>query len=184
VASGISVCPALVFSVPAGTYYMQTQKSTAGTITAYFLQVKFLSDLGVESEPNDISLQATQLPGADHFVFGEHQVGADLDYYEITLPSWTKSVRAEVLEGDALETCESLGIDSFLTLLNAAGTPLASDDDDGRGRCSTIDGTGAIPRDANAHNLAAGVYYLQVKASPFANAGGATFNYRLAVTIR
>ena len=42
----------------------------------------------------------------------------------------------------------------------------------------------ATPQDAFAHNLAAGVYYLRVDASPVCNGANCQFNYRLAVTIR
>ena len=98
-----------------------------------------------------------------------------------------KSVRAEIIEGNTAETCESLGIDSFLTLYDANGVAIATDDDAGRGFCSLIDGTGAVPANAGAHGLAGGVYYLAVEAAPFAQAPGDTsgqFVYRLAVTIR
>lgn len=90
---------------------------------------------------------------------------------------------AEVVEGDASKTCESNGIDSYLTLHSSMGTSLVTDDD-GRGYCSAIDGTGVSPRDSAAHNLAAGTYYLEVKRSSLYTAPADVFNYKLAVTIR
>ncbi|MEO5729012.1 MAG: DVUA0089 family protein, partial [Byssovorax sp.] len=184
-ASGISAnCPALVVaSVVPGTYYIQAQKTTAGTIAAYLLQVKYLTDLGNEVEPNDTRPQGTPMPGGDVVILGDHQASADVDYYAITFTS-TKSIRAEVIEGDALKSCDAKAIDSAIALFNAAGTSLVTDDDDGRGYCSAIDGTGATPRDSAAHNLAAGTYYLQVIKSSISTPPADVFNYRLAVTVR
>src|SRR5829696_1728492 len=113
------------------------------------MQLAIQSDSGAEIEPNDALLQATDFFGTDVFVFGGHQVVADSDYYEITVPAGA-SIRAEIIEG-AAETCESNGIDSNLELINASGLQLVSDDDDGRGYCSQIDGTGAAGfKDAGA----------------------------------
>jgi hypothetical protein len=165
-----------------GTYYLRTQRAS-GTLAAYFLQVKYLNDLGSDVEPNDVGAQAMPAPGSDVVIYGDHQIGADVDYYAVTLPAG-KSIRAEVIEGDTLETCESNGIDSYLTLYNSIGTSLVTDDDDGRGLCSAIDGTGATPRDSAAHDLATGTYYLKVIRSPAYTTPGDLFNYRLAVTIR
>ena len=96
-------------------------------------------------------------------------------------------IRAEVVEGDrAAETCESFGIDSRLTLFDQSGLQLADDDDDGRGYCSTIDGSGATPLDAAARNSSASVqtYYLMVRRSTFASTTQGAFVYRLQVTLR
>ena len=175
VASGISGCAALVFSVAPGTYYLQT---TGAAVGVYFMQVKFESDKGSELEPNDTLINANAFGGTDSFIAGVRPAGGtDIDWYAITLPTSGLSVRAETIEGGAT-TCESNGVDTKLALFNAAGTSLVTDDDDGRGFCSAIDGTGATPRDAAAHNLPAGTYYLQV--------GGysAISVYRLVMTIR
>lgn len=89
-----------------------------------------------------------------------------------------------------METCESNGVDSRITLYDPTGVQLVDDDDDGRGFCSQIDGTGSggpTPtfRDANAHNLPAGTYLVQVRASTFAQATAAgQFTYRLVATER
>jgi cysteine-rich repeat protein len=182
IASGIKACAALVAALDAGTYYVQVEKTgNNAAIPIYSFDVKFETPAGNEVEPNDALAQATSVAGSDVWVFGNHQVVADSDYYALTVPAG-KSIRAEVIEGDATETCESKGIDSYLNLFNAAATLLAMDDDDGRGYCSAIDGTGAVPRDAGARALAAGTYYLQVKATGSGASG--QFNYKLAVTIR
>ena len=178
-AGGISGCAALIVSLAPGTYYIQ---AAAGAVGTYQMQVAFLADKGVETEPNDMQATASTLAGREVFVLGGHQVGADLDYYAVTVPAGT-SIRAEVTEGSA-ETCEALDVDSFLTLFNSAAVSLVTDDDDGRGYCSAFDGTGATPRDSGARNLAAGTYYIQVKASSLASITGAQFEYRLTVTVR
>ena len=184
--AGIGNCSAYVASLPAGTYYARVGASS-GTIAAYRLQIKFQSSQGSETEPNDTLATANGnvSGGVDVFVFGDHQVGADQDWYAITVPAGA-SIRAEVIEGSTAETCEGLGIDSRLTLYNAGGTQLVDDDDDGRGFCSAIDGTGTgvAAADSGARNLAAGTYYLQVRASGSASATGAQFDYRLVVTVR
>ncbi|APR75570.1 Multiple EGF-like-domain protein 3 precursor [Minicystis rosea] len=186
VASGISAnCPALVVDLAPGTYYLQVAKTASGTVAAYHLQVKFEANNGNEVEPNDTRPTATPKAGTDFFVYGDHQTGTDIDVFEVTVPPGAlRSIRAEVIEGDTSKTCESGGIDSFLTLYSATGTSLVTDDDDGRGFCSAIDGTGASPRDSGAHNLSPGKYYLELKRSSLYTSPDDIFNYKLAVTIR
>jgi len=112
-------------------------------------------------------------------------VNTDADVYAITVPAGAR-IRAEIVEGDRpTETCEGNGIDSRLTLLDENGVTLVDDDDDGRGFCSMIDGTGAAPLDAAAKNATSTdkTYYLVVRA--FAQTGAAgQFVYRLQLTIR
>jgi len=180
--AGIGVCPALVVYLDAGDYYVQASKSTSGTIAGYFLQVKFETDAGNEAEPNDSQATASTLPGSDTYVWGGHQVGTDVDVYAVTVTAG-RSIRAEVIEGGS-ETCESNGIDSHLTLYSPAYVSLGTDDDDGRGYCSKIDGTGTTSVDSFAHNLAAGTYYLVVNKSSLASGADGEFDYRLVVTVR
>ncbi|MFT3771987.1 MAG: pre-peptidase C-terminal domain-containing protein [Minicystis sp.] len=119
------------------------------------------------------------------YVLGGHLTNSDSDFYAITVPAGA-SVRAEIIEGGS-ETCESNDIDSRLSFYNTANTstPLTEDDDNGRGYCSLLDGTGGTPSNPPAHNLAAGTYYLQVRASVVSQSGTAgQFDYRLVVTIR
>jgi cysteine-rich repeat protein len=185
--SGMSSCSALVLSVAAGTYYVGVeQQGNTAAIPAYLLQVRVEQAAGSEAEPNDAKAGATAVSGADAFVIGGHQSNTDTDFFAITVPPG-QSVRAEVIEGSTAETCESLDIDSYLTLYDANGVAIAQDDDSGRGFCSLIDGTGPSPATPGAGNLAGGTYYLAVEAAPFAQSPTDTsgqFDYRLVITIR
>jgi cysteine-rich repeat protein len=184
--SGISTCSALVVSLAAGSYFVSVEERTGALpIAGYLLQVKVEASAGLEIEPDDARSTATPLPGSDVVIGGDHALGTDADFFAITVPAG-KSLRAEIVEGDA-ETCESGEVDSFLTLFDATGLALGGDDDSGRGFCSRVDGTGATPADAYAHDLAAGTYYLLVEAAPSAQAPGDTtgqFAYQLAITLR
>jgi cysteine-rich repeat protein len=195
-ASGISGCAALVFGLGKGVHYLQVEETgTNAPVAAYALQARFPSDLGLESESSgtiatndtaataEVALMATR----DGVIFGDHTVSVDADYYAITVPSGA-GVRAEIIEGyRQFITCESKDMDSALTLYAANGTTQkVSDDDDGRGFCSMIDGTGTNPLDLNARNTSGSteVWYLAVRASGVANPNATSFGYRLAVTIR
>ncbi|MDI3287342.1 DUF4215 domain-containing protein [Polyangium sp. 15x6] len=182
--SGIQSCGALVSSLPAGTFYVQVEETgTDSTVTEYRLEVNVQSSGGSESEPNDTAMNANVLSGSDVFILGGHQAAGDIDVYRLTVPPG-KSIRAEVIEG-GLETCESDEVDSRLTLFDAAWNELADDDDDGRGYCSLLDGSGSMPLDPGAASLAGGSYHLAVRASQYASpATAAEFDYRLVVTIR
>jgi cysteine-rich repeat protein len=182
--SGIKSCSAIVVYLAAGTYYIQAEQA-AGTLTIpkYLLRAKFETDGGSEVEPNNTQATATAIAGVDTYVLAAHPTAGDDDYYAVTVPAGM-SIRAEVIEGDLITTCESNNIDSYLTLYNAAATSLVTDDDSGRGYCSAIDGTGATPSYSGAHNLAAGTYYLKVTPSGFVTPPADVFNYRLVVTVR
>ncbi len=183
--SGISTCSAIAYAPTAGTYYIEVEETgNNATIAAYRLHTTVISAVTTESEPNDIQAQANVLSGLERVAVGNHSVSTDADWYAITVPAGN-SVRAELIEGNiAAETCESNGVDSQITLFNPAGAQLVADDDEGRGFCSMIDGTGSAPLDAAAHNLAAGTYYLRVQASSSAVGAAAQFDYKLVVTIR
>jgi cysteine-rich repeat protein len=186
---GIGNCAALVLYLNAGTYYAQVELvSSTATLAAYKLQVAVQTDRGSESETpgNDTYQQANGLPGSDVYIFGGHQGAGDFDTFAVYVPAG-KSIRAEVIEGSTAETCESQGIDSRLRLYGPTGTDLGNVDDIGRGYCSLMDGTGATPTHAYAHNLATGgVYYLRVEASSPTSTTNLNeyFDYRLVVTIR
>ncbi len=190
---GIGNCGGVVLYLAPGTYYAQVKNTVA--VSLYYLQIEFATDAGSESEPanmsgvNDTVATASVNFGAGQssFVFGDHTLNADSDVYTVTVPAGAK-IRAEVIEGDrATETCESNGVDSELTLYDQTGAQLVTDDDDGRGFCSAIDGNGTVPLDAAAKNATATTqtYYLQVRQShtiTMADTGG-QFTYRLSVTI-
>lgn len=188
--SGIGSCSSLIFPVPAGQSYIQVEETgNNAAIPLYLLDIKALTSVGTETEPNEVQAQASNniQAGTDVFVFGNHPNATDIDFYSITVPPCGGSLRLEIIEGDrAVETCESNGIDSFLTLFDSAGNQLDTSDDDGRGFCSLIDGTGSAtaPLDVGAKDLSPGTYFVQVKSSPLANMAQATFDYRLVATLR
>ncbi len=182
---GIRQCGSILMPLAAGGYYIRNEeRGNNATVPFYTLRVTFMTNSGSEAEPNDALGQANLISVPPSFIFGDHSVNTDSDYYVLTLAAG-QSVRAEIIEGDrAVETCESNGVDSRLTLYNSVGTILVDDDDDGRGFCSLIDGRGTTPLDFNASNLPAGIYYLQVRASSFSQTSPAgQFIYRLAIEL-
>ncbi|MEP7121493.1 MAG: DUF4215 domain-containing protein [Byssovorax sp.] len=184
--SGIGSCSALELNLASGGYYLRVQPSgNVTTIAGYTLEVDVQPTVGAESEVNDAMASADVFAMLDAFMTGSHLVAADVDFYKLTIPAGaSKSLRAEILEG-AIESCESGGIQSRLTLFDAGAMQLADDDvGQGRGLCSLVDGTGTAPLQAGAHALAPGVYYLRVAASSAAVGAAAQFDYRIAVTVR
>jgi cysteine-rich repeat protein len=190
--SGINSCGAIVVFLEAGTYFIGVEEQLNDAIADYFLQVDFQTSSGSEAElPNTtgsnetIMTAAGNLVGGDNvYVFGDHQLFDDVDVYKISVPPGAR-IRAEVIEGNrAVETCESNELDSRVTLFNQNGVQLADDDDSGRGFCSLIDGSGAVPLDSTARNATATVqtYYLMVRRSSAATVTQAAFVYRLQVT--
>lgn len=188
--SGIANCSAIVFPLPAGTFYVQVEETGNNSLVpTYLLELAVQADTGLETEPNEDELTASANfmgGGSELYVFGDHALNTDSDYYAIDVAVDGSALRIEAIEGDrAIETCESNGVDTRITLYDAAGVELVDDDDDGRGFCSKIDGTGAAPADAAADGLAVGTYYVQVRASSFSQMSPAgQFIYRLAVSVR
>lgn len=187
---GILACSEITFPLPAGTFYVQVEENgNNAAVSSYLLDVQSQADFGLESEANEVIATADtniQAVGPDVFVFGDHTLNVDSDFYAIDVPQSGSSLRLEIIEGDrTIETCEAGNIDARLTLFDANGVLLVDDDDAGRGFCSMIDGTGTLPLYNGAHNLAAGTYYAQVRASSFAQAGTpGQFIYRLVATVR
>ncbi|EYF06985.1 DUF4215 domain-containing protein [Chondromyces apiculatus] len=185
--TGINSCSALIVNLPAGVYYAQVAAaSTTTTIAAYQLEVHVQADLGVETEPNETQATANHIYDSNVFALGGHQVQTDSDFFAVVVPLNGMSILAEVIEGGA-ETCESNGVDSRLTLYSPSGAQLVDDDNAGRGNCSRLDGTGSTGTNTGAHNLTAGIYYLQVRASSTSSTQtgpNGQFDYRLAVTVR
>jgi CARDB/Bacterial pre-peptidase C-terminal domain/Bacterial Ig domain len=184
-ASGIGDCGSLVMRLSSGVSYIQVEDLNNDELVAeYRLEISRFTLATNESEGNDTIATANPLPGSGIALSGDHEIATDVDYYAITVAQG-KSVRAEIVE-DNVETCESNGVNSKLTLLDADGAVLATDDDGGRGACSLLDGTGNAPKDSGAHNLQAGTYYLLVEATDanVSNISMKQFDYRLALTIR
>lgn len=187
--AGIADCGALVTHLPAGSYYIEVTEDTGDLVPVYLLEVAFQDDVGTETEPNeDTTTSSGNLAGENEsFVFGDHMVNVDSDVYAIVIPAGA-AIRAEVIEGDAANaSCDDNDIDSRLTLYDENGTQVDDDDDDGRGWCSMLDGTGTTPHDPAARNTSAvdKTFYLQVRAAPFSQTSAAgRFLYRLQVTLR
>jgi len=192
---GVLQCGAISVFLDVGTYFIRVEeRGTNAPIPSYYLQVTYQADRGVELEPastsgiNDTIMTASaNLASTNHaFVYGDHQSPDDTDVYAIDVPAGTR-IRAELIEGDrATESCESNTIDSRLTLFDQNGTQLVEDDDDGRGFCSLIDGSGAMPLDPAARNASTVKqrFYLMVRRSALASGNQQLFVYRLAVSFR
>jgi cysteine-rich repeat protein len=187
--SGISTCSSLVLHLAAGVYYASVEeRDDNALISNYRLSLQVAGDGGSEIEPNDGAASATPIAGSEVVVQGEHLLGDDTDFYALTLPAGA-SLRAEIIEGGeaGAEACEGFDLDSYLTLYDAEGLTLGTDDDGGRGYCSSFDGVGAIPASPFAHLLPGGLYFLAVEASPSAQAPGDSagqFAYRLVLSTR
>jgi cysteine-rich repeat protein len=187
--SGIEECSAVVASLAAGTYYVSVEQAGFGAIPSYFLEVKPQAAAGQESEPNDTQPTADSNLGTGNnvFVLGGHLANGDTDYYAISVGQGA-SIRAEIIEGDMLETCESGGIDSELTVYDSLAQLFEGDfSNSGRGGCSMVDGTGSNARDPGLSMLPMGTYYVAVRADAIVQQGtnpAGQFNYRLQVTVR
>ncbi|HWO21034.1 MAG TPA: DUF4215 domain-containing protein, partial [Kofleriaceae bacterium] len=191
---GVGPCGALVYFLTPGTYFIRAEPAIAVAIPSYFLAVDYQTDRGAEAEPgntagsNDTtSTASTNLVGSrDAYVFGDHMLAGDIDIYAITVPGGAR-IRAELIEGDRpVETCESTGIASRLTLFNQTLSLVADDQSSGRGLCSLIDGTGAAPLHSGARNSTTvpQTYYLMVRSASGASPGNAAFIYQLQVSFR
>ena len=161
--------------------------SNNATIVTYRLEVTFLTDLGNEAEGNDTIGTATVTSGNNLVISGDHETSSDTDVFRISVPPGA-SVRAELIEGNGnlIEACENTSlVDTRLTLSTSSGLYLADDDDDGRGNCSLIDGTGPPPIAAvnpldYGASVLTGDHYLTVRS--FSASGNTSqFDYRLAV---
>ena len=185
---GILGCGALVTEAPSGASYIRINESgNNASVGAYVLETDVLAPVSPETEPNETKEQANALAGTSLVVPGDHLTTTDSDFYSVSVPTSGMSIRAEIIEGTGNpETCESNEVDSHVTLYDSLGTELAQDDDDGRGFCSLIDGTGssATRMDAGAFDLATGTYFIKVKASDLGTTTGKLFDYRMALTIR
>ena len=102
----------------------------------------------------------------------------DVDYYSFTIPgTHPTTIRLETYFGSPTTCGTTSDNDTTLELLAPdCSTVLASDQDDGIGNCSLIDGAGS---DTGARYLAPGTYYARVTHP----SGGVTGYYTVLVTI-
>lgn len=113
-----------------------------------------------ETEPNDTIGQANAsnaMRGGPAVTFSGAITPGDVDLYSFSVPAGQTATLEAVTYG-ALGDQSVCAFDSVLTLFDAQGTELTTDDDGGSGLCSSIDGT--LP---GAANLAAGTYYVEVR---------------------
>lgn len=123
---------------------------------------------GTEPEPNDTI--ATAAPFAAPYYAAIDPMG-DVDLVKIDLAAASGLILTVDGLGDA--ACTDGSMDSVLTLLDAAGDPLAMNDDAAAGTlCSKV----AIA------NLPAGSYYARIEAASPVGPSAATFPYELGVT--
>ncbi|MBI3205990.1 MAG: DVUA0089 family protein [Myxococcales bacterium] len=118
-----------------------------------------------ETEPNNTSAQANTWETP--FVASIGPAG-DIDVVKVTITKANTTLSATISDlGGGL--CDLEKVDSYLALWDSTESILAADDNSGDGLCSSLSKTG----------LAAGTYYLAVKAGP--GASSATFAYKLNV---
>jgi hypothetical protein len=132
-------------------------------------------EISTENEAsNETPATATALPntpGLDSML-GELGSPTDQDWFTVTLPV-TSNLRIQTLGVPGGPTCQGLNLDTVLTLYDSSGTNvLTSNDDAGDGFCSLITRTAQ----------AAGTYYVEVTAAPFAGVLPYPVSYRLDVS--
>jgi cysteine-rich repeat protein len=119
-------------------------------------------------EPND-TLQ-TASPFAEPYYASIDPEG-DVDYVQIDLPSSAGLIVSTLGLGGL--ACSDGTMDSVVSILDAAGDPIAVNDDAGGGSLCSKAAAAALP---------AGTYYAKIEAAPLAGPSGATFPYGLSVT--
>lgn len=109
-----------------------------------------------EVEPND-TLAAANSAARARWLRGGISSKSDVDVFRITLHA-TVDLRLDTFDGSGAESC--VDTDTVVELLGPDGELLASDDDDGLDRCSTLE-PGA---DLGVRALVPGVYFIRVSA--------------------
>jgi cysteine-rich repeat protein len=129
---------------------------------------------GCEIEPNDTIATANDFfaLASNGKIKGLISPTSDHDVFAVVIPPGnTGNITAATLDGPAGTICTTNQLDSYLTIYNASGTSLGTDDDSGPGYCSLLTVTGLSP----------GTYYVEVRRS---TAGATTFDYTLQVTLQ
>ena len=93
-------------------------------------------------------------PGTS-FIYAAIFPAGDIDYFSFTLPAGKKPV----LQTHAVNNAAACGFDSLMTLLNANGSGIASDNHSGVGTCSSI----SSATHPAVNNLSPGTYYVRVQ---------------------
>ncbi|MCP3139297.1 DUF4215 domain-containing protein [Pyxidicoccus xibeiensis] len=115
-----------------------------------------------EAEPNEETTTATVLPWVPARAFGALASRSDTDVYRFTLTRVT-DLRISTDDSRGPHSCQD--IDTYVRLLDANGSSLASDDDSGLSLCSLLDPTS----NAALTRLLPGTYYVEVEASVFSS---------------
>jgi cysteine-rich repeat protein len=201
--NGIDGCSGVAVYLPAGTWYITLQGSAG---SSYLLHILEPTSIGNEAEPadttgfNDTPQSAETIFGTtvmpiDKWGAGDHTQYTDKDYFSVVVPPGM-GLRAEIVEGNyyALLTtptpmspgsCEEDHLDSHLYVYDNQFNPLA-DNDDARGYCSFVDGTGPNPRTPELKNTSANpvTWYLDVESYSEMMSDDQEFDYRLVITVR
>ncbi len=122
-----------------------------------------------ETEPNNTTAQANDY--VEPF-YAQISPSGDVDVVKVTVPGPSSTLTADTFDyGDG--ACYKQLLDSYIDIIGTDGsTVIASDDDSGSGLCAH----------AVASGLAAGTYYVRVKASSFGDTP--TFPYVLHVGVQ
>ena len=178
--SGSGLCSYIKGGVlSAGTYVVSVSAgSGAGTLgypRSYDLRLEsfaaVLPTTTAEVEPNDTPGQSTSLGSYTSSTprdgTGALTTSADVDHFSFVSDGSTVTV--ETLDGTVSGACSANQEDTFISVLDAEGNVLQSDDDSGDGYCSRMLFSPAAP----------GTYYVRVVYSPLAGSTTATVPYRL-----
>ena len=191
-------------NLPVGTYKVQVSAGLNATVNQYVLTLKVQppscgdsllgggeqcddgnavagdgcsdtcqSEAPWEIEPNDTLNTATGAWAGFSQWNGSIKTIGDHDWYKLSVMTG-QSVTLLVHEIGNVGACT---FDSKVHLINAAGTQLVEDDDDGPGNCSLINPA----LDPQAVNLPGGAYYVWVQHFSDASAAGP---YQLDVTVQ
>jgi cysteine-rich repeat protein len=107
-----------------------------------------------EIETNDTLATGTPLWSGTNKFYASVAPAGDIDYFSFVLPAGKKPL----LETHNIGTNAACDYDTEITLYNAAGTMIVTDDDDGTNSCSLINSL----LDPAVNNLPAGTYYVRV----------------------
>ena len=125
--------------------------SAGGTDT----QIALVSQLAGETEPNNTSSTAIALAGDGSGAFGTVGVAGDEDWYAVTVTEAGSGIYAQTSDGQG-----GCNLDTVIELYDSMGNELGSNDEGGPGSCSAF----GPYSDAYARDLAAGVYFIKVRA--------------------
>ena len=160
--------PGITLPVPAGTGVVVWTRPESGGVTGGCLGQADYVNAPPETEPNGTIAEAGQNPALalDTLMGGRIDPFDDLDLFKIEVAQ-AQELAFAVLDADGV--CRA---DPFLTIRDAAGVALGTDDDAGPGLC---------PLETIA--LAAGTYYVEVKRAVIVGSGSPeTFAYRLVAS--